>query len=463
MPVDHISFARQVPVAKDCDVLVVGGGPAGFAAALAAARSGARTVLVERYGFLGGSATAAMVGPFMSSFSNDGQIQIVRGVFDELLRRMEQRVGAIHPAKIVGQTPYTGYWKFAHDHIAPFDAEAMKLVAAEMCLEAGVTLYLHSLFIAPIIIGASLSGAIIATKSGLLAVRSRVTVDCTGDADVAFGAGAPTTKGRPIDGKAMPMTMFWRIANIDVAPLEAYQRAHPDERLPFAGLIEEARAKGEFPLAKQMVDVYLEPNGVTWRVNMSKVLGLDGTDAEALTEAEIEGRRQVAFLFDFLRRNLPGAENSVLVDSAAQIGLRETRRVVGEYVLSANDVAEGKAFSDAIAFGSFPIDVPNPDGIGGSFTAAAAGTEGGYPVPNFHSIPYRSLVPLEVDNLLVAGRCLSATHEAVGAVRVMPPCFAMGQAAGTAAALAVATGQTPRSLDAQLLRSRLGEQGCYIV
>jgi hypothetical protein len=457
-----VNFTRQVPVAGRYVVLVVGGGVAGVPAAIAAARSGARTALVERYGFLGGTATAAGVGPFMSSYSIDGATQIVRGIFEECMQRMEAIGGAVHPSKVRRETGYSGYWKFAHDNLGPFDAEALKLVAAEMCLEAGVDLYLHTMFLEPILHEDAVAGAIIAGKPGLQAIEAKVTVDCSGDADVVYRAGAPTEKGRPEDGKTMPMTFFFRIGNLDARALEAYQRDHPEERLPFQGIVEAARARGEFNIAKEMFDVYLEPGGWSWRVNMTKVLGRDGTDTRDLALAEIEGRRQMYYLLEFIRHNLPGAAECVLVGGAAQIGVRETRRIVGEYVLTGEDITSGKLFHDAVAFGSFPIDVPKVDGIGGSFTAAAAGREGGYQVPNYHSIPYRSLVPLKIEQLLVAGRCLSATREAIGAVRVMTPCFAMGQAAGTAAALAAELHVHPRDLDTTLLRRRLAEQDCYL-
>ncbi|MDA8218445.1 MAG: FAD-dependent oxidoreductase [Dehalococcoidales bacterium] len=457
---ETLQYSKQVPVTKTGDVIVVGGGPTGIAAAIAAARNGARTILVERYGFLGGTATAGLVGPFMTSYDDTGEVQIVRGIFDELMRRLETVGGGIHPAKTSPGTAHSSYLSFGHKHVAPFSPEALKLVAAEMCLEAGVDLLFHSMFLDPIMDGNAVAGVIVANKSGLQALKAKVTVDASGDADVAFAAGAPTVKGRELDGKMQPVSLFFRIGNVEREKVEAYRREHPEDSRLFESIIEQARERGEYPIPRQGISPWLEPDGFTWRLNQTRILGIDGTSVEDLTRAEIEGRRQVAFLIDFFRKNLPGFENCVFIDTAPQVGIRETRRIVGEYVLKLEDLQEGKVFADAVAFAAFPVDIHQVDGIGG--THLGYGPRGKFPIADMYSIPYHSLVPLQIDGLLVAGRTLSATHEAAASARVMPFCFATGEAAGVASALAVKQGMQPRQVDGIAVRRALANQGAYV-
>ena len=460
MQQEKIAFQRDVPVVREADVLVVGGGPAGIGAAVGAAWAGARTALVERYGFLGGNATAALVGPFMTSFSNDGSRQIIGGVFDELIRRMETVGGALHPEKVRSGSAEAGFYRHGHDHVTPFDPEVLKVVAAEMVVESGCALVLHTSFVDPILEEGAVHGAIVHNKGGLAAIKAGIVVDCSADADVAFRAGAPTQKGREADGKMQPMTMFFVIEDVDDAVIEAYVREHPEEegRL-FNSIVDKARAEGRFPIQRDKINIYRTGEKGVWRVNTTRLLGLDGTNPDDLTKAEIEGRRQVFALLEFMRRECPGLERVKLGEIAAQIGVRETRRIVGEYVLSMEDLATGRHFEDVIALCGYPVDIHPVDGAAGGTQAAMAA---GLHAADVYEIPYRSLIPRGVEDLLVAGRCLSATHEAAGAVRVMPPCFAMGQAAGVAAALAAEDRVAPRALDAGKVQAILKRQGAIL-
>ena len=459
---DTIEFQARIPVWRETEVLVVGGGAAGIAAAIAAARNGARTTLVERYGFLGGTATASLVGPFMTSFSQDGKTRLIRGIFQELVERIHREGGAVLPETTVHGTAHAGYIRRygphqakGFDRVAPVNADSLKRVAAEMCLEAGATLLLHTSFVTPLLDGRTVTGSVIHNKSGLQAIRARVTIDCSADADVAYRAGAPTVFGRESDGRAQPMSMFFRIRGVDRQAVETYYAAHPEETRLFQAIVNRARAEGRLTVQRDGVYVFLEPDGETWRVNTSRIIGRDGTNAEDLTAAEIEGRRQVAELMGFFRRECPGFEHCTLVEVAPQVGVRESRRIVGEYVLTAEDLASGRDFPDTIAFCGYPIDIHDPAGWrnGGDHPFRAA---------NAYQIPFRSLVPRGVEQLLVAGRSLSATHEAAASVRVMPPCFAMGEAAGTAAALALKAGVPVRSVEIAELRRCLRQQGVYL-
>ena len=450
-----IRYEKDLPVAATADVMVVGSGPAGLAAAIASARNGARTLLVERYGFLGGNLTAGLVGPCMTSYSLDGSTQLIKGVFEEMVLRMERLGGALHPSKIASGTAYCGFIVYGHDKVTPFNPEAVKMVAMEMCLEAGVELLLHTFVVDTTVQNGAVTGVVAANKSGLQSLRASITVDCSADADVAARAGVPFQIGRAGDGLTQPMTLFFRVANVDDERVEAYVRAHPDDYRPFASLVQQARDRGEFPIPRRGVGMYrtLEPG--VWRINTTRVQRLYGTDARDLTRAEIEGRRQVQALMAFFRKWLPGFERVELLDTATQIGVRETRRIQGEYTLTLQDLAEGREFEDVIALAGYPVDNHSPTDDGG-------GATGEWKTANIYQIPYRSLVPLRIEQLLVAGRSLSATHEALAAVRVMPPAFAMGQAAGTAAALAAVHKIPPRRVPVPALQDTLVRQGAYL-
>jgi hypothetical protein len=453
--VTSIAYARDVPVAVETEVLVVGAGPAGIAAALASARNGTRTLLIERFGYVGGNLTAGLVGPCMTSYSLDGSQQLIRGVFEELVLRMEAMGGALHPSGIPAGSAWCGYIEFGHDKVTPFDPEAVKLVATEMLLEAGVELLFHTFVVDTLVEHGAVTGVIGASKSGLEAYRALVTIDCSADADVAVRGGAAFAQGRDEDGLVQPMTMFFRVANVDDGAVDAYVAAHPDDYRPFAGIVAAAREAGEFPIQRKGIGLYKTMEPGVWRINTTRLHHLDGTDVRDLTNGEIEGRRQVALLMEFFRKRLPGFEKAVLLDTAATVGVRETRRIVGEYTLTAQDLAEGTAFDDVIALCGYPVDIHSPTGDGG-------GTDGAWKTANVYQIPYRALVPATLDGVLVAGRCISATHEAMGATRVMPPSFAMGEAAGTAAAIAVEHRVPVREVDIPTLQRTMIRRGAYL-
>ncbi|MCC6792992.1 MAG: FAD-dependent oxidoreductase [Thermomicrobiales bacterium] len=452
---DTIRYERQIPVVDGGDVLVVGGGPAGLAAAIAAARNGARTTLIERYGYLGGNLTAGLVGPCMTSYSLDGQHQLIKGIFEEMVFRLEAAGGALHPSKIPAGSAYCGFIIYGHDKVTPFDPEAVKMVALDMVREAGVSLRLHTMVADTLVAENRVEGVVAVSKSGLQAIRATVTVDCSADGDVAARAGAAFEQGRDEDGLTQPMTLFFRVAKVDDAKVEAYARAHPDDYRPFASLVAQAREAGEFPIPRKGIGLYrtLEPG--VYRINTTRLHNLDGTDVEDLTRAEIEGREQIKILLGFFRKWLPGFEQCELYDTAATMGVRETRRIVGEYTLTLDDLATGRDFEDTIAYCGYPVDIHSPTGDGG-------GADDTHRTANEYQIPFRCLVPRDIDGLLVAGRCVSATHEALGAIRVMPPSFAMGQAAGTAAAMAIEWGIAPRQVPVPQLRELLTRQGVFL-
>jgi len=407
------------------DVIVVGGGTAGVAAAVTAARNGANTVLIEKYGFLGGTMTAGLVNPFMT-FHAGGE-QIIEGIFQEIIDCLRSMNGYDERTKA-------------------FDAEIMKLVLDQMVKEAGVKLMLHTCVIDVIMQGNIIRGVEIHNKSGKQAVLGEVVVDATGDGDVAVMAGAPYEKGRKEDGLTQPMTLNFRMGGVDVGRMPP---KHEINRL-----FGEAKAKGEIKIPRENVLWFPTTRKSEVHFNTTRVVKVDGTNAEDLTYAEIEARRQMFELIKFLKERISGFENAYLLMSGAQIGVRETRRIIGEYILTGEDILEARKFKDVIARGSYPIDIHNPTGEGTIIKRPPPGES--------YDIPYRCLVPKKVDNLLVAGRCVSTTHEAQAAIRVIPIVVAIGQAAGTAAALAVKLNVPPRNLDVSLLQKTLREQGANL-
>jgi len=444
-------FITDVVHERRADVLVIGGGPAGIAAAIASARTGASTFLVEQQGFLGGAATASLVGPFMSCLSLDGTTKVIDGIFGEVVDRMVSIGGALPSGETGAGKGYSSFITMSHHGVTSFEPYALKIVADQLVQEAEVKILLHSTFLQPIIEAGELRGAIIATKSGLMALYAKVTVDTTGDADVAFRAGAEMVKGREKDGLMQPATLFFRVGNVNDTIVEENGKHYADGTL-FRDYIDKARGVGDFKIPRDRIGIYKTPTQGIWRVNTTRVLGVDGTSVDDLTRAEIEGRQQVIQLMRFFRKYLPGFENAILIGIAPNIGVRETRRIIGEYVLTEQDLVTGKLFDDSIACCGYEIDIHSLIGDGSRDEAVA----------NIYSIPYRSLVPKTLDNLLVAGRCLSATHVASSATRVMPPCFATGQAAGTAAALASRESILPREVVPDILRATLKGAGAIL-
>ena len=460
---DSYRFECSVPYAYQAQVAVVGGGPAGVCAAIAAARNGAKTLLVESGNCLGGMATLGGVNPFMTSYDKDGNRMIIRGLFEEIVERLIARGGAIHPKDVPAGQSFTSYITVGHNHTTPFDAELLKVVLDEMCAEAGVQVLFHTTFVSPILEGSALRGLLLMTKAGLRAAQANIVIDCTGDADVAYRSGVPCEMGDEASGRIQPATMFFRIGNVDLAKVDADIEANRDNFYRKDGVnyrsfhwrVSEARENGDWDLKRVSIGMFRGVKEDEWNINTSRIMGVDGTDPDSVSAAEVEGRRQVQEIFAFLKKYVPGCENAVLMSTPAHVGIRETRHIKGEYILNTDDVLHGNVPADSILLAANSIDV---HGRFGPMSNEYVTVEHG----EYYGVPYRCLVPQKVENLLVAGRSVSATSEAAGAIRVMPPCMALGQAAGTAAALALKTGETVRTLDAHALRETLKAQGAYL-
>jgi hypothetical protein len=453
---------RTAKVLPETDVLVVGGGPSGLGAALGAAEAGAKVLLAEQYGFLGGSATAGLVIT-MASYYTSSNIPlkktrdltlfptdhglgkpIIGGVWQKLVERLVSANGAYAPSA------FTGF-------MVPFDPEVFKLVALEMLNGAGVDLLFHAFASGVTMSGDAVSGVVFESKSGPIVARAKVVIDCSGDGDVAAFAGAPFEVGRSKDRMVQPMTLMFLLEGFVFERFKNYVEAHPDQWhgvQGLAGLLQYAAKKGELKVPRENILLFgnVRPNRVL--VNSTRVLDTLGTDVWDLTRAELEARRQVAELTRFFRKHVPGFEKAYVAQSGITTCVRESRRIMGEYLLTAKDVLDARRFEDAIALGSYPIDLHSPTGKGTILQKIKPGSA--------YSIPLRCLIPQEVENLLVGGRCISGTHVANASYRTMPICCATGQAAGVCASAAVKGNIKPRLVDFRVVQKELLRQGAIL-
>ena len=448
------TISLPVIAQHECDVLVIGGGPSGIAAAIMASRSGAQVILAEAAGFLGGTASGCLVGPFMSCYDPQGNVQVIRGFFDELIRRLTKENGAIHPSEIHAGDSHCCYRSMGHVGCTPYDAEVLKRVSETMCLETGVTLLYHMQFMHCITSGTRIDSAIFTSKNGLHSIRAKIFVDCTGDAAVTHNAGFPTVTGDET-GTTQVTSIFFMVNGIDKEKLDAFYSTpleHEDyNRRYMVDFLKEQHRLGNFPCGRAEVNISQAMNDL-WFVNLSQIdRTVDANDPVQVTAAEIEGRQQLPVLLQFMKQHIPGCENVRLVKSSATLGIRESRRIVGEYVLTKQDVLSGRIFEDGVFVAGNGIDSHNAK-------------DNDYAVADApYTVPYRCFLPKGTENLLAAGRCLSADRPAHSAVRVMPPCFAMGHAVGRAAAMAAAANCSVQDIDVAKLRDILTADGAYIL
>ena len=433
--------SRETPVLGEYEVVVLGGGPAGIMAATAAAKAGRKTILLERYGFMGGAGTAAGLSSFCGLHANvhGEQRQVIRGYADELLERID-RLDGLNPPHL----------SFANRIAAQaYDISAYKIAADEMLVEAGAKLLFHAMGAAAVMRSVqAIEAVIVESKSGRGAILGEIFIDCSGDGDLAAWAGAPFEKGQLL----YPTTMF-RINGVDP---EKAGRAW--ESIPKLMAEAERTTNRRFP--RKGAIIRPQKHAIEWRANLTQIKNpdgspVDGTDVEALSYGEIEGRRQIRDTFDFIRAKAPGFENAYIVDIAPQIGIRETRRIVGPYQLSESDILGCADFSDTIGVNGWPVEAHVAGDVVIRFPPAADAR-------GFNQLPFRMIVPQRIDNLLVAGRCASMTHEGQSSARVSGPCFVMGQAAGTAADLALKDHVACRDVDLGALQRRLETDGAYL-
>ncbi len=426
-----LNYSVAVPVLDHCDVLVIGGGSAGSAAAVAAAEAGAKTILVERYGFLGG--TGAMVlDTFYGFFTPGLERKVVGGIPDRVVAGLKARGVLIKRPNTYGAG--AGY---------TYDPETLKVVWDELVTRAGVKLLLHSYFVDALCDGDKVTGAVVGTKQGLRAVHAATVVDASGDADVVARAGG-AFEDAGATGTAQSLTTTFKMINVDVERARAFPKTDLWQKMAAAA------ESGEYNLPRKEGSSHVTPLANVMVTNMTRVAGVDPTDPAALSEAEQEGRKQAFEYARFLHDQVPGYERAVLGGLSTQIGVRESRRVRGEYWLTKEDVLGARKFGDAVARCGAPIEEHH----------AGGDTRWEYlPEGETYDIPFRCLVPATLDGVVVAGRCLSASHDAHASVRSIGQCLAMGQAAGLAAVLA--KGEV-RAVATDTLRSRLTDIGAVL-
>ncbi len=424
--------ARDVKVVAQADVVVVGGGPAGMAAAFAAARNGASTVLLERYNHLGGLASGGMVLVLDDMWDAHLHEISVRGICMDLIERLaalglaqfpRQDEWGIDAAAIARWTRWGAFDFHTHEKPHPivfaaaFDPDGFKRVALEMVAQHKIQLRLHSWFSQALVEEGRITGVVCDTKNGREAILGKIVIDTTGDLDVAASAGAPHIGG------AYMLTTVFRLGNVDTDAAERFEREAP---AAFAAVDKDIKKLIGGSWAHWWLKTPLP--GVVW-CNCPHMTGLDGLKVEDLTEAEVRGRKHIHAAVDHARKHMPGFEHAIVVDIAPQTGVRQTRMLDGEYVMTKEDLAERTRFADAVARG------------------------------RDYTTPYRTLLPKVIDNLLVAGRHYSATSTAQKMSREIPPCMAMGEAAGVAAAMALDAGVAVRHVDVKGLQARLRAQG----
>lgn len=425
---NRISYKRELPVIGEYDVAVLGGGPAGVCAAIEAARTGQKTVLIEASGMLGGMATTALVGPFMTCYDRDGDRQVVHGIFDEIVERTASENGAVYPSETDAPSIYSSFIKRYHKHVTPFDSFALQLALDDLTREAGVELFFYTKFVdCEVSENGSIVSVVLDAPQGLVAMKAKEYIDCTGNADVAFSAGVPTWNGGEDGSAPQPATLFFEIDGVD-DEVYAARNARPP----------------------RPVKAYKMPEKGRYKVNHERVYFVNANDARSMTDAHIAARRQVLKSFETLR-SLPGFEKAELTQVAPVLGVRESRHIVGEYRITVKDVCEGTRFDDSICVFGYGMDVHSRDGkVSGGFHGESA---------NMYEIPYRCLVPKGCPNLLVAGKTISAESQAAGSLRVMPACMATGQAAGAAAAIAASRGIAVGEVPVGELKSNLKAHG----
>ena len=431
-PLFYEEPARKLSVLDHADVLVVGGGPGGIGAAVAAARNGARTILIERFGSFGGMLTSGILCNLMP-FST------VRGIFAEVIDGWSNRQGYLS-------------WQGSETYGAggTYDTEAAKCALDRLVVDAGVIPYFFTQFADVIRTGNRLEGVIVESKEGRQVIWAKQIIDASGDGDVCVRAGVPFEMGRKSDGASQPMTMIFKMTGVNNVEAEAYKLKDPG----FIKAWRLAKERGEVTIPREDVLAGANPHNGEWNFNTTRIIGRDATKVRDMTEGTIDARRQVEEVAAFVRKYIPGFPNAV-VSETAHLGIRESRRICADYTMTAEDILQVPEMEDCIARGDNFIDIHSPTGEG---TQRLHPPEG-----KWYEIPYRSIRARGIDNLLIASRCIDSTHEAHAAVRVTPQVMAIGQGAGTAAALCVKQGLcSTRQLDATLLRETLRAQGALV-
>lgn len=453
----------------DFDVIVIGGGISGSIAAIAAAREGAKTLLVERFGFLGGTLTACGVGPMMTFHA--GEKQVVRGIPEEIICRLKRK--GLSPGHLADTVQYTAT-------VTPFDNEGLKTELEEMLLKSGAKILYHTMLAGVEVENGSIKGVSLCGKTGMLKLQAKVYIDATGDADLSNLSGVKCSVGRESDGKTQAVSMMVRVNNVDIEKTRTYMHMHPEEfpgllegtavinqapRLGaggFVGVVAKAKKAGVYSLPGPEVLFFEGNTPGEVIINTSRIYGYDTLNPWQLSQAEITGRQQANEIMQFFKMFMPGFEQARMMFTGPFLGVRSSRQIQGDYVLSDEDLMQYRTFSDAIAYSGYPVDIHSPDGALNKEQQKAHLMENKAEMGTVRQLPYRCLTNPVIHNLLTVGRCISVSYRAQGAFRTAPIAGAVGQAGGVAAVLAVKQGTSVRNVEPQLLRQTIKAQGGYI-
>lgn len=416
---------------KKYDLIVAGGGLTGVAAAVSAAREGLSVLIVEKEGSFGGAMTNNLVYPFMEYWTTDPETKekkfLSDGIFTEMRNRHQKYMST--------------------NHLLNFKPEYFKFTLDEMIEEAGVDVLFHGMIIDTVCEGREIKAIKIGTKTGVINVESRFFIDATGDGTLFYLAGCDYQLGRVADNLCQPMTTCFRMSGVNTEIFKACKSHLQD-------LYKKEQAEGKISNPREDILVFKDIGEGILHFNTTRIVKLDPTNPFDVSKAEIEARKQVAEMDSFLKRHSEAFKNSAIINIATEIGVRESRKLKGVHILTENELKNCTKFEDSIALGNYDIDIHNPSGSGTSHYYFEPG--------EYYSIPYRSLLPKEYANLLVAGRCISATHEAQASIRIMPICACMGQAAGIAVAVAHKTNRNVHTVDITVVQSKLTENGAAI-
>ncbi|MCF8567331.1 FAD-dependent oxidoreductase [Alicyclobacillus tolerans] len=460
-------------VRGEYDVVVCGAGTAGVISAIGASRSGARTLLVEQYGSVGGILSLGMA--LLGSADAEG-FKALGGIGGELVETLKKSSGSTD----ITVDPLFG-------SVLGHDPELTKLLLLKMAEEAGVHFLLHSFVVETLMDGTTLKGILVANKGGLEVIHGKAFVDCTGDADVVARANGEFTFGREKDSLAQPVSSIFRVGGVNLDKTWDYLDTHPEDmstpdgwsgesysrgflrQTPgatiegFRSLILKAQEAGDYHIPRDRLGINTFPNRSEVTINITRVHGIDGTNPDHITHAEIESQKQMFEAIGFLRKYVPGFENCHIVSTPYQVGVRESRHIKGDYVLTKEDVMEGRDFSDQIGRGAYPLDVhdvkPGDESLGRSVSGGGVTL---WKIPRSYGIPARCLIPKGLNNVTVGGRAISATHEAAGSVRGQAVGMVTGHAAGVIAALASLNSTTTSGIDIAEVQTMLKGQGAIL-
>ncbi|HBG28232.1 MAG: hypothetical protein A2Y10_12885 [Planctomycetes bacterium GWF2_41_51] len=463
----QMDFKSKAEYIGDYDVIVVGGGPSGTAASIAASRNGAKTLIIESTGCMGGNATSGGL-PFWLGAKSQGR-EVVAGIYKELTDLMIAEKMTIGPGRSPSQGGKMKGMGITDDEVM-FDLEGGKRAHENLAIKSGVLISYFTTAIMPKVKNKKIEGLYIHNKSGLGYVGAKVVIDCSGDADIAFDGGFETTKGDGPDKSLCPITLIWHAENVNVDELSAYLINGGDKR--FRAVVEDAKTKGIWPWASDIIIMFPMMKDGVMMINGQSQINVDGTNAAEITKAMIDGRKYAAEYLEVLKRYIPGYKNAALRYVASSLGVRETRRIKAEYMLTTEDIVNGVEFDDVVALSGYHFDLGKPvkqaDGSWLLVQPLHKNVNAGQSQPlqkaakGYIEIPYRCLIPKGSVNLLVAGRCVGVEGQALGPIRVMAPCFAMGEAVGTAAAMSINENCSVQKISITALKEKLTSQGAIV-